>query len=374
MNIHSIWELIKKTISGWQEDKAPWLAAAMAYYTAFSLAPILIIAIAVVGFFYQQKPAQELVTKQIESLAGFQSGQLLRSMVAASQDMGSNLVATIIGVIALLLGATGVYGQLQGALDTIWEVAPKPNQGIVRMVEQRFFSLAIVFGIGFLLLVSLVISAFLSALNTWSLGLLPNFKIVLQVLNFLVSLLVITFLFALIFKYVPDAKIQWRDVWPGALVTALLFTVGKTLIGLYLGNSRILDQFGAAGSLAVILIWVYYSAQISFLGAEFTQVYANTFGSHVVPDEDAIPITKEARLEQGMPRRSDLESANQKGISVLEAASSSANITFGTERGLNAGEAARRKTALIAFAWLITTLAGLLGGYFLGLGVRKEND
>ena len=364
MNIHSIWGLIKKTISGWQENRAPRLAAAMAYYTAFSLAPILMIAIAVVGFVYQQQAAQQLVTKQIESLAGYQSGQLLRSMVAASQDMGSNLVATVIGVIALLLGATGVYGQLQGALDTIWEVAPKPNQGIVRMIEQRFFSLAMVFGIGFLLLVSLVISAFLSALNTWSLGLLPNFKIVLQVLNFLVSLLVITFLFALIFKYVPDAKIQWRDVWPGALVTALLFVIGKTLIGLYLGNSRILDQFGAAGSLAVILIWVYYSAQISFLGAEFTQVYANTFGSHVVPKENAVPLTKEVRLEQGMPHRKDLESA----------APSSANKSFSTERGQNAGETEQRKTPLIAFAWLITTLAGLVGGYFLGLGVRKENN
>ncbi|HEY5574246.1 MAG TPA: YihY/virulence factor BrkB family protein [Anaerolineales bacterium] len=305
-------DLVRKTLTEWQEDKAPRLAAALAYYTAFSLAPILVIAIAVVGVVFDRQAAREQVVRQINSLAGPQGAELVDSMLNAAQDMGENVLATVFGLLALIFGATGVFGQLQDALNTMWEVAPKPQKGITGFIKKRFFSFTMVVGVGFLLLVSLAISAALSALSEWSVGLLPGLEAVMQGINFVVSLLVITLLFALVFKYVPDAEIAWWDVWLGAGVTALLFTIGKLLIGLYLGNTDVTEGFGAAGALVVILLWVYYSAQISFFGAEFTQVYANAYGSRVVPDEDAVALSEEARLQQGMPREEQVRVAERE--------------------------------------------------------------
>jgi membrane protein len=305
-------DLVRKTLTEWQEDKAPRLAAALAYYTAFSLAPILVIAIAVVGVVFDRQAAREQVVRQINSLAGPQGAELVDSMLNAAQDMGENVLATVFGLLALIFGATGVFGQLQDALNTMWEVAPKPQKGITGFIKKRFFSFTMVVGVGFLLLVSLAISAALSALSEWSVGLLPGLEAVMQGINFVVSLLVITLLFALVFKYVPDAEIAWWDVWLGAGVTALLFTIGKLLIGLYLGNTDVTEGFGAAGALVVILLWVYYSAQISFFGAEFTQVYANAYGSRVVPDEDAVALSEEARLQQGMPREEQVRVAQRE--------------------------------------------------------------
>jgi membrane protein len=305
-------DLVRKTLTEWQEDKAPRLAAALAYYTAFSLAPILVIAIAVVGVVFDRQAAREQVVRQINSLAGPQGAELVDSMLNAAQDMGENVLATVFGLLALIFGATGVFGQLQDALNTMWEVAPKPQKGITGFIKKRFFSFTMVVGVGFLLLVSLAISAALSALSEWSVGLLPGLEAVMQGINFVVSLLVITLLFALVFKYVPDAEIAWWDVWLGAGVTALLFTIGKLLIGLYLGNTDVTEGFGAAGALVVILLWVYYSAQISFFGAEFTQVYANAYGSRVVPDEDAVALSEEARLQQGMPREEQVKVAERE--------------------------------------------------------------
>ena len=307
-----LWDLLRKTLTEWQEDKAPRLAAALAYYTAFSLAPILVIAIAVVGVVFDRQAAREQVVRQINSLAGPQGAELVDSMLNAAQDMGENVLATMFGLLALIFGATGVFGQLQDALNTMWEVAPKPQKGITGFIKKRFFSFTMVVGVGFLLLVSLAISAALSALSEWSVGLLPGLEAVMQGINFVVSLLVITLLFALVFKYVPDAEIAWWDVWLGAGVTALLFTIGKLLIGLYLGNTDVTEGFGAAGALVVILLWVYYSAQISFFGAEFTQVYANAYGSRVVPDEDAVALSEEARLQQGMPREEQVRVAERE--------------------------------------------------------------
>jgi len=307
-----LWDLLRKTLTEWQEDKAPRLAAALAYYTAFSLAPILVIAIAVVGVVFDRQAAREQVVRQINSLAGPQGAELVDSMLNAAQDMGENVLATVFGLLALIFGATGVFGQLQDALNTMWEVAPKPQKGITGFIKKRFFSFTMVVGVGFLLLVSLAISAALSALSEWSVGLLPGLEAVMQGINFVVSLLVITLLFALVFKYVPDAEIAWWDVWLGAGVTALLFTIGKLLIGLYLGNTDVTEGFGAAGALVVILLWVYYSAQISFFGAEFTQVYANAYGSRVVPDEDAVALSEEARLQQGMPREEQVRVAERE--------------------------------------------------------------
>lgn len=312
MKFKELATLIKQTYKEWSEDKAPRLAAALAYYTAFSLAPILVIVIAIVGIFLERQAVQETVVQQVSALAGPNGEELITNMLTASQNIGNNTLAIIIGVGALLLGASGVFGQLQDAMNTMWEVQPKPSQGIWGLLKSRFLNFSMVIILAFLLLVSLLVSASLSALSSWTLGLFPGFEIIVQALNFVVSLLVITVIFALIFKFVPDAKIAWKDVWLGAAVTALLFTLGKFLIGLYLGNASIADQFGAAGSLVVLLVWVYYSAQISFFGAEFTQVYANMFGSRIRPEEGAVPMTEEARQQQGMPHKAEEQAFPQR--------------------------------------------------------------
>ena len=371
MHFRDIWTLIKDTFSEWSEDKAPRLSAALAYYTAFSLAPILVIVIAIVGLVLDRGTVQESVIQQVGGLAGSGGADLIRTMLEASQDFGANLMAMIIGIAALIFGATGVFGALQDALNTMWEVAPKPKQGILGFIKSRFFSFAMVIVVGFLLLVSLVISAALVALNEWSLALLPGFEVVFQILNVITSFLVITLLFALLFKYVPDAEIKWRDVWLGAVITALLFSIGKQAIGLYLGNSDPGSKFGGAGALVIILLWVYYSAMILFLGAEFTQVYANTFGSKVVPAEDAVRLTEERRTQQGIPHKEQLQEDQVKA---------SPGTVFAAYRLLSPAPGPiqdpinpRADLSLLALVSVISTLVGVVGGYLLKLDFRKSS-
>jgi membrane protein len=213
-------------------------------------------------------------------------------------------VATVLSVVTLLLGASGVFGQLQDALNTIWEVKPKPNQGIWGFIRTRFLSFAMVLGIGFLLLVSLLLSSALAFMGSFLDRMPEQLHFLAQALNFVFSTAVITLLFALMFKLLPDVKMAWRDVWLGAFVTAVLFSIGKILIGLYLGHSAMASSYGVAGSFVVLLVWVYYSAQILFFGAELTQVYANRYGSRIVPDEHAVPITENERAQEGRPRKS----------------------------------------------------------------------
>jgi membrane protein len=210
------------------------------------------------------------------------------------------VISTVLGAIVLLVGASGVFGELQDSLNTIWEVTPKPGRGIWGFLRDRFFSFTMVLGVGFLLLVSLVVSAGLAAAGKVLSGALPGGEALWSGINFVVSFGIITTLFAFIYKVVPDVTVRWSDVWVGAAVTALLFTLGKIGIGLYLGKSTVASAYGAAASVVVITVWVYYSAQILFLGAEFTQVYARTFGSRIEPSKNAIPITQEARAQQGL--------------------------------------------------------------------------
>jgi len=230
---------------------------------------------------------------------------------AAGANKGGGIVASIIGVATLLFAASGVFGELQDSLNTIWEVQPRPNQGIMATIKQRFFSFAMVLGVGFLLLVSLAISAALGALGSMVGGDQADQSLVWKAINFAVSFGVTTLLFALIYKYLPDAKIQWRDVWIGALVTALLFTLGKAALGWYLGRPGTTSTYGAAGSFVALLLWVYYSAQILFFGAEFTQVYAKAYGSQIAPADNAVPVTEETRAQQGIPRSEPLEQTAQ---------------------------------------------------------------
>jgi membrane protein len=312
MKPKEIFELLKETYNEWSEDKAARLAASLAYYTVFSMAPLLIIVIAVAGLVFGREAAQGQIEAQIQGLIGEDSAEFVQTLIEASSNKTTGTIATVIGVVTLLFGATGLFGQLQDALNTIWEVTPKPGRGVMGIIKDRFFSFTMVLGIGFLLMVSLVVSAALAAVNEYVSGLFDNLAFLGQVINFIVSFGVITLLFAMIYKILPDVEIAWRDVWIGAAVTALLFTIGKFLIGLYIGHSAVASSYGAAGALVVILLWVYYSAQILLLGAEFTQVYAKRFGSRLVPDEDAVPVTEEARAQQGMPRAEAVETAKDK--------------------------------------------------------------
>jgi membrane protein len=301
MNVQCMPEVIKKTFAAWVEDRAPRLGAALAFYSAFSIAPLVVLVIAVASMFFHEG-AQNAIVDEIRSTLGTAVGDAIDSMIRSAQESGSTTLATVLGVAVLLFGASGVFGELQDALNTIWKVQPKPNRGWLGILRDRFLSFTMVLGTGFLLLVSLVISAALAGVGKFLTGALPGGVVLWQVVNVVVSFGFVTLVFALIFKMVPDVKIAWKDVWLGALVTAALFTLGKQLLGLYLGWSGTASAYGAAGSLAVLLLWVYYSAQILLFGAEFTRVYAQRCGSRVVAADNAVPVTAEDRTRLAMPR------------------------------------------------------------------------
>lgn len=293
--------VLKETLKQAGEDKIPRLAAALSYYTVLSLSPLLVVAIAVAGLVFGQQAAQGQITQQLQQVFGPEAGDALQTLVAHANKPGAGVISTVVGAVVLLFGASGVFGELQDSLNTIWEVTPRPDRGIMGIIRDRFFSFTMVVGVAFLLLVSLVISAVLAALGTWfesALG-LPTWA--WHVVNFAASFVIIAGLFALLFKVVPDVKISWRDVRVGAAVTALLFTIGKYLIGLYVGKAGVASPYGAAGSLMVIVVWVYYSAHLLFFGAEFTQVYAHATGADVKPDNNAIALSEMARVQQGIP-------------------------------------------------------------------------
>ncbi|MBD1864730.1 MULTISPECIES: YihY/virulence factor BrkB family protein [Trichocoleus] len=278
MNLKAVWTLLKDTVTEWQADKVPLLAAALAYYTVFSLAPLLVIVIAIAGFVFGPEAARNQLDEQIQGLVGRQGAEAIQTMIQSASHPSSGIVATVISVVTLLLGASGVFAQLQDALNTIWEIPPS-KEGVKGMVKARATSFAMVLVIGFLLLVSLVASAALAGIGNFFGHLIPGLAILWQLVNFVISFGVITLLFGLIYRVLPDVRVPWGDVWHGAIVTSLLFTVGKWLLGLYLGNSGVASPYGAAGSFVVVLVWVYYSAQILLFGAEFTQVYSKHYGS-----------------------------------------------------------------------------------------------
>jgi membrane protein len=301
MKLRDTLPLLKETFTDWGKDKAPRLAAALSYYTLFSIAPLVIIVIAIVGIFFGKEAASGQIAAQIRNTVGQQAAEAIQGIVAnAGAKPSHGIAATVLGIATLLLGAAGVFGQLQDALNTIWGVAPKPGRGFLGMVKDRFLSLTMVAGVGFLLLVSLVVSAALAAVTHFVGDLLPGLTWLGPLLDLVLSVGVFTVLLAMIFKVLPDARIAWRDVWTGAALTALLFAIGKALIGLYLGKSSVGSAYGAAGSLVVLLLWVYYASQVLFFGAEFTKVYARKFGSRIEPAENAVAVTEEARAEQGM--------------------------------------------------------------------------
>jgi membrane protein len=275
----AVLDIVKAAFADWKDDNAPRLGAALAYYTVFSLAPLLVVAIAVAGLAFGHEAAQGRIVAEIQGLVGKAGAEAVQGMLESARKPSSSAWAAVLGTITLLLGAGGAFTELRGALNVVWEAPPKPGGGIWGAIRDRLLSFAMVLVLGFLLLVSLAMSAGLAAVHGFSVGLWPGAKVLLEVVNAVFSFGVVTVMFAAIFKLLPDTKIAWRDVWAGAATTAALFTVGKTLIGLYLGKSSIASAYGAAASLAIILAWVYYAAQILFFGAELTQVYAHRHGS-----------------------------------------------------------------------------------------------
>jgi membrane protein len=289
------WELLKLTFAEWMDDDAFELSAALAFYTIFSVAPVLLIAVGVASFFLAPETATERIVGEMENLVGAQGANAVRQVIDSSRGFGKGLWAVSVGIVTLIMGATAVFGELQSALNRIWDVKAKSNRGVIMsLIVDRLRSFSIAICVGFLLLVSLVISAVISGLQNYMNNWLPGIPWVWQAANVVASFFVVAVLFATIYKSLPDVEISWRHVSIGAAVTALLFTTGKYLIGIYLGQTATASAFGAAGSLVVLLFWVYYSALISFLGAEFTQVYTRRYGPGIRPKKHAVRVGRKS--------------------------------------------------------------------------------
>jgi membrane protein len=292
--------LLKQTFQEWLQDKAPQLGAALAYYTVFSLAPLILILLAIIGFLFRDDPAGawNKITQQMSYFLDPSALQVVQNIAEKASQPGKSVIATIIGVALALFGASGVFGQLQDALNTIWGVKAKPGTGIWGFLRARFLSFAMVAGICFLLLVSLAIEALLKGFSHYVQSVVPGGIAIALTVYLVFDFAVVVLLFAMIFKFLPDVKIQWRDVWIGAVITAIFFGIGKWALGLYLSSGAAGSAYGAASSLITLLLWVYYSSQILLFGAEFTQVYSDRAGRGVEPSDFAVRIqTSEVEVD-----------------------------------------------------------------------------
>jgi len=296
----SIVKVLRETFSEWIDDGAFRLSAALAYYSIFSLAPLLVIVGSIAGTVFGEEAARGQLEGQIAGLVGKQGAEAIQSMVKSVSNPRDNLFAGIVGWFVLLIGAGGVFGELKDALNTIWEVQPKPGRAIWRILKERFLSFTMVLGVGFLLLISLVVTTSLAAFTKKIELTFPVSPVFWMGLNLLISFAVVTLLFAMIFKVLPDVKIKWSDVWIGAATTALLFDIGKFFLGFYLGRESMASSYGAAGAVMIVLLWVYYASLILLFGAEFTQVYARARGRKVVPKGHAMLMTSGNRIPEGM--------------------------------------------------------------------------
>ena len=296
-----VWSLLKETVTEWLADKAPRLGAALAYYSVFSIAPLCVIAIAVAGLVFGEQAARGQIVLQLRQALGEPTAQALEAMILNASNPASSKLATIVGAVTLVVGASGVFAQLKDALNTIWKVKPKPGYGVVAFLWNQFLAFVMVLLIGAVLLVLLLTTAALEAVNAHlPAERLPGGASLWQTINLIVSLGIVTLLLALTFKVLPDVTLAWKDVWLGASVTGVLFTAGKLLIGFYLAHAQLLSAYGAVGSIVVLLVWVYYSSQIVLLGAEFTRVYTHHFGVQIAPAWNAVSVTPVERAHQGM--------------------------------------------------------------------------
>jgi membrane protein len=298
-------QILKQSFKDFSDDECPTMAAALSYYTVFSLPPLLLLIIMIAGAVMDPQDVREALHGQLGALLGQSGGDEIRTIMEKAQETKTpdtgRPVAAVLGVATLILGATGVFGQLQAALNKAWEVKPDPEQGGIKsFLVKRIFSFGMVIAIAFLLLVSLALTAMISAVGGMMGRLVPGVgEAVLHVLNFVVSFGVITLLFGAMFKIVPDAQVAWKDVWVGAVVTGVLFMIGKYAIGFYLGRSNPGEVYGAAGSLAILLVWIYYASMIVFFGAEFTQTWAEHRGQGVTPEKGAVRVVQEERHVRG---------------------------------------------------------------------------
>jgi len=295
-------QIVREAGSDWVRDNAQRLGAALAFYSVLSLAPLLVIVLAVSGAIFGEQAARGEIVSQIEDLVGHDGAAAIQDLITHAQRPREGIVATILGIITLCFGASGVFSELQDSLNTIWQVRARPGGGLAALVKNRLTSFAMVLGTAFLLIVSLVMSAVLAGFEKYMAGSFSRFDVLLPSLTIGISLVVFTFLFAVILKVIPDVKIAWRDIWFGAAVTSVLFSLGKYLLGLYLGRSGIASAYGAAGSLVVLVVWTYYSALILFFGAELTQVHARLRGHPIVPSRDAESIAQRPVRENALGR------------------------------------------------------------------------
>jgi len=296
-NLKDAAQLLQATAVAWVNNKTPRLGAALAYYTIFAIAPLFIIALSVAGFCFGQEAARRELFGQVNGLVGRDGGEAIQSLVAAANRPQAGKWATAAAIATLLAGATAVFVELQDALNTIWGVERKPGRGMRYFLKDRLLSFAMILGVGFLLLVSLVLNAVLAAFGKFASGLLPGQHFFWIAVNFVVSLGVITLLFAMILKMLPDVQLAWSDVWAGAFVTAVLFNLGKSLLGIYLGRSSMVSAYGAAGSFIVLLVWVYYSAQILYFGGQFNRLYSEKFAKSRPGDEPQVNYRRRKNLD-----------------------------------------------------------------------------
>lgn len=281
--------LVKQTFNQWNEREPFNNSIIISYYTIFSLPGLLVIVINVAGYFYDKKEVTKQITGQIQAMVGGDTANDVQSIIDKASEGKETVISSILGIATLLFGATGVFYQLQQILNKMWEVKPKPKQKILKLIRDRVFSFGLILAVGFLLLVSLVLSAGLSALSDWVLGYIADsLKLLFVVLDFVVSFTVVTVLFASIYKFLPDAKIRWKDVWVGAIMTSVLFVIAKFGLGVYFGTSDPGSTYGAAGSIILIMLWVSYAGLILLFGAEFTRVYADEYGKKVQPTDTAV--------------------------------------------------------------------------------------
>lgn len=301
------WRIVYGAMWEWTEDKVPRMAAALAFYTIFALTPTVLISIGIGGLFYDRQEVVDHVLNEARFLVGDAGVDAVNLLMRNAPERDTSIWVTIAGLAAMFFAATGAFTELKDSLDTIWEVRPKPGLGIVAMIRDRFLSFAMVLVIGFLLLVSLMVSAGISVMSKTALSFVSNEVILLQGAHFVVSMLIITVLFALMYRLLPDAEVWWQDVWLGAITAAGLFALGKGLFGIYLGHSTLASSYGAAGSLVIVVVWVYYSALILLFGAEMTQVQARLRGHEIVPTEQAVHLIEPKRVQEGIPHRQEIE-------------------------------------------------------------------
>jgi membrane protein len=368
------WVLIKETFIEFFEDNVFRLSAALAYYALFSIGPLILLTMGSFGLVFGEERVSSQLNDQMVAYLGPEVSEGIQQMLV-TQTKKSSLTATIIGIVGLLIGATGVFGQLQDALNTIWEVKTKPGLGIMGFIRTRFLSLAMVFGIGFLLLVSLLLETFIAAFSDYIGFIMEIPQSTIYLTNTGISFATVTVLFAMIFKFLPDVEVHWKDVWIGALGTAVLFALGKFLLGFYLGRESTSSAYGAAGSIVIVLLYFYYSSFILFLGAEFTQVYARMMGTRIQPSAHAIRITEADRDQQGIPHRKHVDECMETERRKRDAGdSSSAPLVVAGALGLRqetpevGNEADENLPAINSAAIIVSFLAGAA----LAIGVTRR--